>query len=145
MNNRLYKGKRIDTGEWVYGELIDDIYIKPVDTYIEGTGNKDNGLVFIEVAVYEVDEKTVEQCAGVKVGETICDTEVYEGDIFVLVERNEKENTSWVIYYDKDLFEWRADCIADITTWSLFKLVSYPLRKIGNIYDNPELLEVVDG
>lgn len=56
MENRfLFRGKRIDNGEWVFGDLVHSVY-KIGDTCVGQYGN--------EVGMHEVDPSTVCQCTA---------------------------------------------------------------------------------
>ena len=143
MREILFRGKRIDNGKWVEGDLlynridgrenerrIGDIYFTQGEK-IEGT------------AVYNVIPETVGQYTGLidKNGKKI-----FEGDIF-----KTKTNDIFIIgfgaYFPKDycLYRfWEYEC------WGLFaydRKKQYQLSNnpnlfevIGNIHDNPELL-----
>ena len=56
MENRyLFRAKRTDTGEWVFGDLVHSVY-KIGDTCVGQYGN--------EVGMHEVDPETVCKCIG---------------------------------------------------------------------------------
>lgn len=58
MENRfLYRGKRVDNGEWVEGDLVHSVY-KINDVCVGEYGN--------EVGMHEVDPSTVCQCTGLR-------------------------------------------------------------------------------
>lgn len=140
MNNRyICKAKRKDNNEWVEGVAIfaDNkafILNNAKVEFIKGF-NK-NRLIFVSV---EVIPGTVEQCSGVpdKNGKLI-----FEGDIVVTYKFNTPE-VKYTIKYDKEIAtfigEYKKGCIKHFTT---FDGDSDCFEVIGNIHDNPELLEV---
>ncbi len=114
----LFRGKRIDNGEWMIGNLIrtdEGVYI--IQNYVPQYLIKD----------YEVDPSTICQCTGLKDknGKLI-----WENDI-CKYQWNGKTKID-VIKYDPPMFSysgamrWNLDCD----------------EVIGNKFDNPELLEV---
>ena len=136
MNERyLFKGKRKDNGEWVYG----GIYYQKADevkeeaVYIIGSSLNDVG------AAYEVIPETVGQCTCLKDknGKLI-----FEGDIVITNIFNTPE-ILYTITYDKQIAafigEYVKGCIKQFTT---FDGDSQCFEVIGNIHDNPEMTEV---
>lgn len=137
MNNRyIFRGKRKDNSEWVYGNLIQrkiwssELYVIRVE---------DNG--FDNYEEYEVVPETVGQCTGLKDknGKWI-----FEGDIIrtkeygrVIAHSNVNDYDIFRITYVPAVF--RLENIR-----RAFNLVgnSADYEAIGNIHDNPELLEV---
>lgn len=134
MREILFRGKREDNGEWVYGYLVKlpsaimiGDYTRPWFIYVPPKDPEDNG------GYYRVIPDTVGQFTGLtdKNG-----TKIFEGDICWI----DKEDGRYEIIWDNQ------------NAW--FALVSYELyfdfdsfclneiRVIGNIYDNPEFLEV---
>lgn len=112
MRTIKFRGKSLNTGMWVYGDL-------------QCKGKR----AFIE---YEVDPVTVGQYTGFQDKNTI---EVYEGDVltdkFESIGVVEWQDGCFVVNFgDVDVFQ-ISDCFDD----------SYQIWVIGNIHDNPELLK----
>ncbi|MHA1286440.1 MAG: YopX family protein [Candidatus Thorarchaeota archaeon] len=116
--------------EWVYGhfvELIEDYDNEKLVTtsYIVSAGKN--------IEYREVDRETVGQYTGLK---DMNGKEIYEGDILQL---NGDENARWVVEWDACKFVFRP----------IYPGLKYlkpddwcdVLEIVGNIYDNPELLE----
>lgn len=136
MRKILFRGKRLDNGEWVYGDLIENqgrcfIYHATSETTIKD--NDDNKISVVAVAV---DLDTVGQFTGLpdKDGK-----EIFEGDI-VNVSFGDNVVPLWVLF---DCGSW---CIREKCDETPHYLVSYTSNDnnvvvIGNIHDNPDLLE----
>lgn len=135
MNNRyICKGKRKDNGEWVYGNLIkrkiwsSEFYVIRVE---------DNG--FDSYVEYEVIPETVVRCTELKDKNG---KYIFEGDIIITNKFN-KPGIRYTIVYDKEIAtfigEYKKGCVKHFTT---FEGDSNCFEVIGNIHDNPELLEV---
>ena len=137
MNDRyLYRAKRKSDKRWIYGNLIhtdDGVYI--IQNYVPQhlIGN------------YEVDPSTICQCTGLKDknGKLICENDIVDGHI----KRGAAFYTCKVLWNEcKARFDVRAmecnfpmtldECVDDISVCGL------DYEVIGNIFDNPELLEV---
>lgn len=139
MNREIkFRGKRLDNGEWLYGDLMHDnqggCYIYPIDAenlYVEN----------------KVDPDTVGQFTGLRDKNGV---KIFEGDIV--------ECVSWNEYFSKDgqpMEPFRRKMYVDFRRGG-FKMVEpmpEPMKDneweiiyngdiviIGNIYDNPELL-----
>lgn len=124
MENRyLFRGKRKDNGEWVFGDLVHSVY-KIGDTCVGQYGN--------EVGMHEVDPETVCQCTG---GKDKNSKLIWENDIVKI--NNSKVNTV-ITFRDFEI-------ICTIPNEKYYKhRLEYDTEYevIGNIFDNPELLEV---
>lgn len=133
MREILFRGKRKDNGEWIYGNLlIDDMFSdkQKWNYYIVFRNErlaKDKAMVIPE---------TVGQYTGLtdKNGKRI-----FEGDI--LHTPNNSNCTLWYVDYKNTAFccnqgNANYSCVLDE-----FMQYSY-VRIIGNFHDNPELLEV---
>lgn len=118
MREIKFRGKRLDNGEWVYGDLF-----------------RMNGFPYIYPGHYEVIPDTVGQFTGLldKNGK-----EIYEGDIVA----NDFGNTNIV----NMTVEWCTDgywALHEIDGDDTMHFVADYLKEIeiiGNIHDNPELL-----
>ena len=123
MNNRyLYRAKRTDNGEWVEGDLVHSVY-KINDICVGKYGN--------EVGMHQVDESTICQCTGLKDknGKLI-----WENDIVKI------NGVVYICFWNKSNFEWGFKNNAE--DFGVAYISSDNIRIAGNIFDNPELLEV---
>lgn len=131
MREILFRGKRIDNGEWVYGDIIHRRYLKK-DVVVIRT--EDSG--FDNYSDYEVDPSTVGQYTGLtdKNGKKI-----FEGDIV-----GDGGFSGIVVFDDKDDGAFLViDPFAVDTDGEFFSgLIDREVT--GNIHDDPELLEIVD-
>lgn len=133
MNDRyLYRAKRKSDNQWIYGNLI----------------QTDNGVYIIQNYVpqhlienYEVDTSTICQCTGLrdKNGKLI-----WENDIVSFLDMYSTEN-GWSESGCVGKVAWDDETISFQVTNRL-SAESYEVLDeclvIGNIFDNPELLEV---
>lgn len=135
MREILFRGKRVDNGEWVEGELLHDMKGRP---WIYWTTPKELPVFFLRSAI--VKSETVGQYTGEndKDGKKI-----FEGDIvnyagmpkIYMIDFHEEFLHYSLFYYDKEL---KNIYYCGIVHKNDGKF----LEVIGNIYDNPELLEV---
>lgn len=141
MREIIFRGKRVDNGEWVYSSFI--------------MQDKEHKLLLAEVELFDgekwraVDPETVSEYTGLtdKNGKRI-----FEGDIVELEDRyydtkwraivefgNPNGNCSW---------GWqlrpigKVDINTDILCWIEMEDVGVFCEVIGNKWDNPDLLEV---
>lgn len=136
---RAYRGKRLDTGEWIFGFFTKSTsgnhYI--TETVCGGASPK------------KVQAETVGECTGIYTmeeiegGDTHC-TFIYEGDIVEAVLTDGiHEGFSWgrhVVVFDRGAF-----CLKDrrgITTPMCNYAANVRFKVLGNVHDNPELWEV---
>lgn len=128
----LFRGKRIDNGEWVKG-----FYVCVLDTHYIMTGKFDsltNGIINSEA--YKVDPDTIGQFIG------LCDkngVRIFEGDI---IEYTDGCN-DWLgaVKYDGDDAQFVVRFIGgDVESFD--NLYSGDCEVLGNICDSTELLEV---
>lgn len=152
MKEILFRGKRKYNGEWVYGYLVKKIdplslvvkYFILVQEYdtscIDG---KPTGLES-EMSWYEVIPETIGQYTGRtdKNGKKI-----FEGDAVKVSYRSsdgESETEIKPVTYDEDAccfypMRWNESC-----AWCDYSTEIKEIEIIGNIHDNPELLNVND-
>lgn len=126
MREILFRGKRKDNGEWVQG-------------YLYRSSKKLNPFIMLKSekgARYEVNADTVGQYTGLtdKNG-----TKIFEGDIVDFSKHPDNGDYGTVIY-DAD------ETAFGIEYYNIYRGLGenyYPknIEVIGNIYDNPELLE----
>ena len=119
----LFRGKRTDNGEWVKGWLIKDEYgicIASDDALYHVDGNEWN---FEDV---EVNPETVGQYTGLTDKNGV---KIFEGDILKWDEKEWGCPFFETVTWNYELFEIRQ------REWKSFCEV------VGNIFDNPELLE----
>ena len=123
----LFRGKRVDTGEWVEGSLIgDDVIVGKIVEFEED--------YFYTEFWYKVDPETVGQFTRRYDKNK---NRIFEG---CLVVNKNMHGKKWVVEYRTDseyvgfvLKEIGANGISLFTSWNDIEI-------IGNIYDNPELL-----
>ncbi len=138
MRQIKFRGKSLRDGEWFYGNLFDR------DT----KGN--THITTLERGCLVIDPETVGQFTGLT---DEFNREVYEGDI-IMLDGSPEMGVRVVVFYEESFnivtrkeYDYlqqgthpylndyaHMDCL---NTWSNSGLV----RVIGNIYDNPELLE----
>lgn len=134
MREILFRGKRIDNEEWVYGSFCMDALeqfngLCGVDGFIRLYDKKIG-----KMKSYEVDRETVGQYTGLtdKNGKKI-----FEGDIIQFC-------TGMKLYYIVE-FNLRGFIVRryDICD-EIIHVYNCPCEVIGNIHDDPELLKVGD-
>ena len=130
MRDYLFRGKRKDNGEWVYGNLfIPDNPDKPVEILI--------GTNVIRIS-YEVIPETVGQYTGLtdKNG-----TKVFDGDIVHCVSKF--DSADMVVIFECGQFRMiLAEKYHEYqTNIGYYDINSFAKEVIGNIHDNPELLK----
>ena len=129
MENRyLFRGKRIDNNEWVYGlpSCDEDGEIEEIEVWSED-----------DINFYSVDPETICQCTGIKDknGKLIWENDIVNcltEDCFGYIGWNESEAGFYFnvlledgSFEEEHIYDYQ-DCI----------------EVIGNTFDNPELLEV---
>lgn len=135
MNNMrkiLFKAKRKDNGKWVEGYLMDENYINvPFDDY-DTCGRFDDPI--------EIDPDTICQFTGLTDKN---DKKIWENDIC-----DRKEKYPEIVTYNEG--DWQLDYSyvfgkeihSDACNLGFYVCERNCVEVIGNIFDNPELLEV---
>lgn len=133
MREIKFRGKCIDTGEWVYGDLLQDGDL----SFVVGSLKE-----FMDTPVNEclVNPDTVGQYTGLKDRNG---KEVYENDILRVYDRKTYFNI--IVSWSKEAVAFMA-CYCDknqspLSWFSNLLPNGYEIEVLGNIHDNPELLE----
>ena len=138
MRDTKFRGKRIDNVEWVYGNLVqtikEGVYILKMPSFIPAK-------TFPAQMFIEVHSESVGQYTGLKDKEG---KELYDGDVVKYEVYNLNEQSH---FYNGEI-QWRQ---GQLGTWWRYKSKNttfmlktgnvFKMEKIGNIHDNPELLE----
>lgn len=140
-----YRAKRKHDGEWVYGFYVDyyrgSMIMSPL---VIGEGIN-------TVVETPVDPDTLCRCSGL----TACGQEVYEGDIVRFYIDHTSEFWTAVVrfgWHDTYEYGWYLEPIRDtdlikrIGLWfGENRLPSATAKVIGNVWDNPEMMEEKHG
>lgn len=143
MREILFRGKRIDDGEWVVGLFIKDFEIyghKDEHSYI--VTHKHPSGCFGNDIYFEVIPETVGQYTGLtdKNG-----TKIFEGDICRFREWS-KGDMCWVgkVHYEHQQFvisgNPNKECESEFLL-VMSRFIPENIEIIGNIHDNPELMK----
>ena len=139
MNDRyLYRAKRTENGEWVEGCLLilDDETYRIATSCLQGDAEQ-----LLEVCAYEVDPSTICQCTGLKDnnGKLIWENDICRR-ILLPTKRIETDFRIAYVPYKCCLSAIDLDG-GNVTFLSDYINNQYEVEVIGNIFDNPELLE----
>ena len=128
MREILFRGKLTDDSKWVYGCLLDKIYgAVPAIMSEQSVDDAFN----LEFEYDHVQEKTVGQYTGMKDKNG---KRIFEGDILKF-----SDCGIYPVWWDADFFTFGSCWFSDFDP--LYKYDRNKIEVIGNIHDNPELLE----
>lgn len=128
MREILFRGKLTDDSKWVYGCLLDKIYgAVPAIMSEQSVDDAFN----LEFEYNHVKEKTVGQYTGMKDKNG---KQIFEGDILKF-----SDCGIYPVWWDADFFTFGSCWFSDFDP--LYKYDRNKIEVIGNIHDNPELLE----
>jgi uncharacterized phage protein (TIGR01671 family) len=148
MKRIRFKGKSLDSGKWIYGDLIENqgeyyIYHACTETTLSDEGNT------ITIVATKVQNETVGQYTGLQDRNG---KEIYEGDIVEQIVTNGYDyGFIGEVSFDNGAFGIKhktyKGCIVSRFVYSsdwndghAHGTVLYEYELKGNIYDNPELL-----
>lgn len=143
MREILFRGKRIDNGEWIQGFLViwgNDYYIAPDINAYTSMGGRGKGRCMMFGHYYQVFPKTVGQYTGLTDKTDKNGRKIFEGDI--IRQKGFLNNYYTSVWYASGRF-----LVKDYETLlptQLGGISRYKIEVIGNIHDNPELLEVTE-
>lgn len=126
-DRHLYRAKRTDNGEWVEGHLVTDEQNKDKCFIGYVFGTNDDGTPH-DFDVVPVDSCTICQCTGYK--------GIWENDIF------QYDNERYMIVFSDASLTWNADSIFSSEILELGEFCYSEIDVIGNVFDNPEMMEV---
>ncbi|ECB9555213.1 hypothetical protein FLR16_03635 [Listeria monocytogenes] len=129
----VFRGKRIDNREWVYGNLMQ---FEDSATFIFADERKGASTLtyahFIINNMHAIDEKTIDQYTGLKDKNG---KKIFEGD----VGWDEHNECYGVVKFEEGKFLYVWENIAE-DLWE----VADGIEIYGNIHENPDLLEVAE-
>lgn len=139
----LFKGKRVDDGEWVVGNLITNVFFRLgksipyilcpdkaeydcFEEFSEGNG------------IFEVQPDTICRCTGSKDknGKLVWENDLAKdeaGNLFKVFWQENYYQFSWICV--------KSEKLPIGVKWNLWNFKSSEIEVIGNAIDNPELLE----
>lgn len=123
MREHRYKAKRLDNSEWIDGYLWRDT---TGSYYIR----KEIGLAYATMVDFEVDPDTICEFTG-----------LYDKNKHMIWEHDIVQDC----YDNKQKIKygiWNCGCCYDVYGWDMPYDTEEDMEVIGNIFDNPELLEV---
>lgn len=141
MRENLFRGKRKDNGEWVYGDL--SLYSEPGEIEIAyPTMVEDEEFNLHETFDYAAVD-------WVTVGQYICvndknDTKIFEGDILLIHNDYNGDRNPFpaLVGFAEGSFVTWGERRCGYTTFDSWNTPLVWWEVIGNIHDNPELIDM---
>ena len=135
MREILFRGKR-DDGEWVEGYFVHckSIYDDETGRTAEIIPHNADRIYDGEYSPYDV-HKVILETVGQFTGLTENGKRIFEGDIVKAFFRNNHSKQIFRVVFDDGIFLFDNNCV------KVPKYDIYAMEVIGNIHDNPELLE----
>ena len=120
-----------DKGKWVYGHLlIDDNRALIINGIIEANDE------YVSLEDWcDIDMKTIGQSTGLKDKNG---TEIFEGDA---LKNNDYPNQTFICKHSRLQASFQVESLNGLLTLSLWKDEERDWQVLGNIYENPELVE----
>lgn len=156
MNREIeFRGKRPDTGGWVYGyyckhtkrqvcPMGDELKPEDIAHLIINDGFADWNMPR-SLQGYDVDPETVGQYTGLKDKDGV---KIWEGDVLKAINPNGEEDNLCVVKWDNlcggyPYVPQGGFGDFDVSTVGWAMTMEFTFELIGNIHDNPEFLEVL--
>lgn len=125
----LFRGKRADTKEWIYGDVQQNVDAVKIREQEQGIQRVAKSFVVIP--------ETVGQYTGLK---DIHGVKIFEGDIV-----NYNGSCHKVVFESRNGTGYFGIVVGENETWGFGNSTpAYMMAVVGNIYDNPELLKVTE-
>ena len=126
MRDIEFRGKDVCYGEWLYGFYL---------MSLSQDNNKRHHVIQIDGLAFDVDPETVGQYTGLKAKNSV---HVFDGDIV-----KDGAGSRYLIYWHDEALSWFVkNGDLDVPLADLDGCVSV-LKVIGNIHDDPKLLEEI--
>ena len=154
MQEILFRGKRLDNGEWVVGSYTcnSELVYNPVTGHVTHHQNLKHYIIYemqadhgpAKYAMTQVDPDTVGHYSGV---EDWHGDKIFQGDILGFVNNYHGQNNRWkcVVEFLNGSYICRyvenGHLIEDYSRFDEWNVPYVKWEVIGNIYDDPELLE----
>lgn len=136
-NIGLYRGKRIDNDKWLYGSLLKVTIDGETAWLIFGNAFEFSNWGVRSLSHAQVDPNTVGECSGILDRANVF---IFEGDILKITYLCQKPVTA-VVEFANGKFTARYTRNGKEHIDNLTAIASSLYKVIGNIHDNPELLE----
>ena len=144
MREVLFRGKQTDNGEWIYGDLrhISDWKGGYNPHIVDNTNGRNNSVTGLEII-----PETVGQYTGLtdKNGMKIFEGDIVKGIAYSVTKIGVivwiDEISSFGVRYAQNLTAWENSSI--LRCVSMGKTDEFAAEVIGNIHDNPELLQKI--
>lgn len=138
MREIIFRGKRVDNGEWVEGNLIqnyDCCFIARKNNYSNIGYCYDCDIPFSDDEMFEVKPESIGQFIGLTDKN---DKKIFEGDVVEFKHKGKK--VTGQVTYKYCRFEIYSKGIS-YSLKNLYLLPQPDIKAIGNIHDNSELLK----
>ena len=141
MREILFRGKRIDNGEWVYGVPVIGKTSGVFMVWIEAKSKSSRNTLSLRDVVRqaEVIPETVGQYTGL---DDKNDVKIFEGDVVRYL--NSIESGNGIVIFEACAFLFNWIDIDEIDSLLRYFQCSKELEVIGNVHDNPEAMGEIE-